>query len=233
MNVRDQNRYRMLTSVRSTLASHETDNTWTKIPALVTALEELDSVIAQIGEQLEATATPSGASASKATALQALVVSAHEIASALHACATAAGNDELAAEVDFSLSALFKGRETDLVARCSKILSLATEQLDNLDDYNVTQAKLTALGKKIEAFKKVQTRPRQGVAKKAAANKALPRLFLQARNILTRRVDRLMVQFKASAPEFFAEFETARKIVNQPGSQGTRATNATPSAKAA
>ena len=94
-------------------------------------------------------------------------------------------------------------------------------------------AKLTALGKKIEAFKKVQTRPRQGVAKKAAANKALPRLFLQARNILTRRVDRLMVQFKASAPEFFAEFETARKIVNQPGSQGTRATNATPSAKAA
>ena len=63
----------MLTSVRSTLASHETDNTWTKIPALVTALEELDSVIAQIGEQLEATATPSGASASKATALDTAV----------------------------------------------------------------------------------------------------------------------------------------------------------------
>jgi len=228
----------MLTSVRSTLASHETENTWTKIPALVTAVEELDTVITQISDQLEATATPSGASAGKATALEALVISTHEVASALHACATAAGNDELAAEVDFSLSALFKGREADLVARGSKILSLASEQLDNLGDYNVTQAKLTAMGKKIDAFKRVQAKPRQGVAKKAAANKALPRLFLQARNILTRRVDRLMVQFKASAPEFFAEYETARKIVNQSGGQGGRAaTNVVlvdgPNAKAA
>lgn len=177
VNVRDQNRYRMLTSVRSTLGEHETDNTWTKIPALVAAVEELETVIAQVSEQLEATATPSGASAGKATALETLVISTHEIASALHACATASGNEELAAEVDFSLTALAKGREADVVARCSKILSLATDNLDNLGDYNVTQAKLTALGKKIDAFKKAQTKPRQGVAKKAAANKALPRLF--------------------------------------------------------
>ena len=117
---------------------------------------------------------------------------------------------------------VFGTRETDVVARSSKILALATENVDELGDYNITQAKLTALGKKIEAFRKAQTRPRQDVAKKAAANKALPRLYRQARNILTRRMDRLMVQFKDSAPELFAEYQTARKIVNQPGGQASR-----------
>jgi O-antigen/teichoic acid export membrane protein len=67
-----------------------------------------------------------------------------------------------------------------------------------------------------------------GVAKKAAANKALPRLLNQGRNILTRRMDRLMVQFRVSAPELFAEYRAARKIVGQPGSQNGKATNIVP-----
>lgn len=78
---------------------------------------------------------------------------------------------------------------------------------------------MTALGKKITAFEKLASKPRQNVAKKAAANKALPRLMKQGRNILKRRIDRLMVQFETSAPEFYAEYRTARKIVNAPATQ--------------
>ena len=66
---------------------------------------------------------------------------------------------------------------------------------------------------------------RQGAAKKAAANGALPRLFQQGRNILTRRIDRLMVQFRTSAPEFYAEYKTPRKIVNFPNVPNGEKTN--------
>ena len=63
------------------------------------------------------------------------------------------------------------------------------------------------------------------MAKKVAANRALPRLFKQGRNILTRRLDRLMVQFRTSAPEFYAEYKAARKIVNPPTSQNGETNN--------
>ena len=48
------------------------------------------------------------------------------------------------------------------------------------------------------------------------------RLLEQGRNILTRRMDKLMVQFKESAPEFYSEYKTARKIVDQRATQNSR-----------
>lgn len=222
MQAKDQNRYRMFISVRGTLTEHETDNTWTGIPALVTAVDELDAVVSGIALQLETTTLPSGAAASKKTALESLVIYAHEIAAAIHAYATEGGDDELAAEVDFSPSDLAQGRPATIVARCTNIASLATENLALLADYKITQAKVTALTKKTAAFEKLASKPRQGVAKKAAANAALPRLLKQGRNILTRRVDKLMVQFRESAPEFYNEYKSARKIVGQHGAQNER-----------
>jgi hypothetical protein len=68
----------------------------------------------------------------------------------------------------------------------------------------------------------VASKPRQGVAKQAAANKAMARLLKQGRTILTRRIDRLMVQFRTTAPEFYAEYRTARKIVDAPATQGRK-----------
>ena len=219
MDNRNHSRYRMLTSVRGTLAGHEDKNTWTTVPAFVKAVDDLDGVIAGVGTHLQATSVSSGATAAKLTAQDNLAGAGHEIASAIHACATEAGDEELATEVDFSLSDLSKGHPASIIARCKRIGAIASEELAMLADYNITQANLTALKKKIEAFEKVCSKPRQNVAKKAAANKALPRLFKQARNILTRRMDRLMVPFRTSAPEFYAEYKTARKIVNPPTAQ--------------
>ena len=229
MQAKDQNQYRMFISVRGTLAGHESENTWTGIPALVTAVDDLDAVIAGVATQLEVTAMPNGAAASKKTALESLVAAAHEVAAAVHAYGTEAGNDELAAEVDFSPTDLAKGRPATIVARCTNIATRATENLVALADYKITQAKLTALTKKTAAYDGLVSKPRQGVAKKAAANAALPRLLKQGRSILTRRVDKLMVQFRESAPEFFAEYKTARKIVDQRATQSSRkASNVVP-----
>ena len=222
MNTKDSNKHRMWTSVRGTLASQEADATWTTIPKMVLAVEEFDLVIAGVAKQIEITILPAGAAASKKAAKAALVLSAHEVAAATHAYATETGNVELAAEVDFSSTELAKGRPASVVARANRIGALADENIVALAEYNITQEKLTVLTAKAEAFAAVSSKPRQGVAKKAAANKALPRLLKQGQNILARRVDRLMVQFKESAPEFYAEYKSARKIVDQPGTQPER-----------
>ena len=216
----------MWTGVRGTLASHETDNTWNTIPALVKAVGAFDVVITAVATQLDVLALPGGSAASKKTAKAALVLSAPEVAAATHAYATEVGNDELAAEVDFSTTGVAKGRPASVIARVNRIGARAAENLAALGEANITQKKLSALTKKTDAFAALSSKPRQGVAKKAAANKALPRLMKQGQIILSRRIDRLMVQFKENAPEFYAEYKTARKIVDQPGSLKVRkATN--------
>ena len=225
MNTKDTNRYRMITSVRATLADHEKNNSWTKIPALVQVVDELDTITAGIALHLGVTASPSGAAVSKKGALSALVGSAHEVAAAVHAWATAEEDENLAAEVDFSPTDLAKGRDAKIVARCKNIAAHASDNLDALADYNLTQAKVTALSKKIEAFDTLSTQPRQRVAKKAAANQALPRLLNQGRNLLTRRMDRLMVPFRTTEPELYAEYQTARKIVDSRATLGNRKAN--------
>lgn len=63
------------------------------------------------------------------------------------------------------------------------------------------------------------SKPRQGVAKQAAANKAVTRFLTKARQILSQRIDRLMVPFRTSAPEFYTEYKTARSIVDTRGTQ--------------
>jgi len=39
-------------------------------------------------------------------------------------------------------------------------------------------------------------------------------LFRKASSLLTRRLDRLMVRFKKSNPEFYGEYKAARVIVD-------------------
>lgn len=50
----------------------------------------------------------------------------------------------------------------------------------------------------------------------SAATKQLSELFPQLNELLRDRVDRLMVQYKESAPEFFKEYQSARVIVDPP-----------------
>jgi hypothetical protein len=48
-------------------------------------------------------------------------------------------------------------------------------------------------------------------------NKKAPVVRRQAMRLLRKRLDPLMVPFKASNPEFYAQYKAARRIVN-PGS---------------
>ena len=86
-----------------------------------------------------------------------------------------------------------------------------------LADYGVTAAKLLAFKKKIDGFEALQTKPRQNISNRSAATRRLPELLRQADEVLRRRLDPLVVQFKLSAPEFYEAYQTASSIVDIPG----------------
>ena len=207
----------MGTSVQQVLVKFEAvyDGTTaaTTLPALAAASEDLDELLDEIEAQSRKQQARSGVSLEKAAALQALGEAAFETASAVHACAVAGGNPELAGKVDFGRTELSRGADKTILNRAEDIHESATAVLDSLADYGVTQARLNALDKKIEAFRKAHPTPRLRVNASSAATKQLSKLFPQLAALLRNRVDRLLVQFKESAPEFFNEYRSARVTV--------------------
>ena len=230
MNATQSNKYNAYLVVMATINGTEV---WQSLPAFAAGAEELEEHIASL-ESLAVTQTSqSGAGAEKAQTFQVLVDAAYEVAAATRACAVASSNRELARRVDFSRSDVGKGRDTQVVSRCQDILAAATDSLGSLADYGVTQAKLTALKKKIDGFQAVQAKPRQGRATSSSATKELAKLFKQVDELLNERLDALVVQFKESQPAFFNAYTTAREVVNAPGGRASRDAVVTPISKAA
>lgn len=130
------------------------------------------------------------------------------------AFADKSGNPTLAARVRFSRSAVSTGSSNAVVARVQDFIDAATENLDSLGDHGVTTEKLKALKQALKAFDAVRALPRNAIGAGAAATKALERLFPQADRLLENQVDRLVWQFRASTPEFYDKYQTARSIVS-------------------
>ena len=74
--------------------------------------------------------------------------------------------------------------------------------------------------------------PRQAAASRKAATRRIPVVLRQAARLLRKRLDPLMVPFKASEPEFYAQYKAARRIV-QPGTAESADNTKAKKAKAA
>lgn len=230
MNSTQSNKLNSHLAVQAVLNGTEV---WQTLPAFAAGVEELEEHIASIQALAQTQTSQSGAAAEKAQAFQVLVDAAFETAAATRACAAASSNRDLARRVDYSRSNVGKGRDTEVVARCQDILAAATENLASLADYGITQAKLTALKKKIEGFQALQPKPRQGRAHSSSATKEIAKLFKQVDELLNDRLDGLAFQFKDTQAAFYNAYTTARSIVTASGGRSAKSTTVTPIAKAA
>lgn len=212
MKKTQSNKLRAYQTVEVTLETNQA--VWQNLPAFVAAVEEFTAIIPEIQALAQTQASREGAANEKSYALASLGDTAFEVGAAVHAYAVTQQDYALEGRVDFSRSTIVYGRESSVVARVRDIHAAATAQLANLADYGITAAKLTAFKKKIDAFEDMQPKPRQQIATGSAATTNLQGQFRAADTILTKRLDNLVFQFKASAPDFFNAYQTARAVVD-------------------
>jgi hypothetical protein len=91
---------------------------------------------------------------------------------------------------------------------------VAVDVVDSLADHGVTPAKVTTLKNALKTYDSLRTLPRDARSARSVATKQLKALFPKVDRLLARRIDRQMVQFKASDPEFYAKYRSARVIVD-------------------
>jgi len=197
------------------------------------AADELTDLVAQITETAQAQeSAKTPASGDRNEALRLLGDCVFELASSLHAYCAANELNDLAICTDLSRTDVTRGTATAVLNRCKDIQKWVTDNLDSLADYKVTQADVTTLKNRIKAFEAVQTKPRTTKANGKAATRRLEAQFTKLDGLLTRRLDKLAVKFKESAPEFYEAYRASRSIV-QPSSRAAKDANVVPVAKAA
>lgn len=202
---------------------HETNAPlWAGIVGIEESVELLEETIATILARSQKQSARTGFTAQKQAAFTNLINAGFTVCSGLKALASATGNAQLLAQADFSYSALSTGREGAVVNRCQSVHALGQTHAAALAaKYHVVAADRTALNNALGAFAEVQTKPRQGQAASASATSDLVTLFEELDKVLNARLDPLLAKFRFTQPTFFAEYETARAIVDSAASRGT------------
>ena len=186
------------------------------LPALQEAIDELAELITEINLNVKIKGSPSGAAEAKQAALKELGDLAYEVAGGVFALADKGQDFVLAARVKFSRSSVTAGSANAVVARCQDIVDAVTENLDALSDHGVTAEKLKALKAKLKTYDALRVLPRNAIGAAAAATTALERLFPQADRVLNHQIEKLIWQFRATEPELYDRYQTARSIAGAP-----------------
>ena len=233
MDTKSTNFLSMLQTTQSCLETNS--NFFKDIPGIVKAAKDLDSIIADVLTAQRQQASRDGLADAKAVVRQDLAEAAHEIVALTHACAVEIGQEAVAKRTDLSLSAVQAGTEAQFIDRCKGILAAAAELTDESDDFGVTTAKLKNVKDLLAEFETLKPQPRAGAAIGRSATRRIETLLGRASNLLRSRLDRLMVQFKKSQPDFYESYLAGRRIVRQSATRESKAavTVITPVDKAA
>ena len=135
-------------------------------------------------------------------------------ASAIYVYALDNSNFELAEKVSITPSYLEHLPQPSLQAKCTLVLNIAKEIIENLPDYGVTKKDVTTLEKEVNDYIELAAGPRTNIVTRAQATERLQELMKTQMDLLNQKIDKMMVMFKTTQPVFYNEYKSARIIVN-------------------
>ena len=154
------------------------------------------------------------------------------IAGQICSMATKAGDTVTAGQTEFTPSQLDKMSADDLERVGKRVSGLVTANLAALADFNITQTDGQGLDGMTAQFDKVKTGPRTAIAKRAGQTRTLPPAVKSVVSLLRNHLDKEMLMFKKSNPEFYAGYLSARVVIDRHGKGSTTPTPApAPAAK--
>jgi len=159
-----------------------------------------------------------GITTDKAEKRAAMTDKALFIENRLQSYANVTNNPKLLETVKYSASDLKKARDTDVVGICNTILAKAKANAAAIATYGVTAEMIVDLQAAITAYSETLARPKVAKSQTKTATENLTRLFKEADELLTKRMDLDIELFKSPMPEFYSQYKTARIIIATGGS---------------
>jgi len=193
------------------------------IPAFASSYAEAQTHVSNIQLLWQQQAQDThGVAEDKRQSRLAMCQTALPLAGAVHAYAIKTRNNELAGRMNYSLSGLMTGRDTESARRCQDIYDAANANLPTLGDYGLTDAKLNLLQAAIAAYNLLITKPREVRAKGKTTTGNIQAEF----NLLNESLvvmDDLVPQFAGAHPKFVEDYKNARTVVDRSASHASPA----------
>lgn len=224
MKVQLTNRVTMFKTVSTYMADHTA--VWNTMTPLQTAMTEFDAKVAEIDAAAQKHETPTGATADKADARDALEDVTFLMCEALGVLAHSTGDNDLAALTAVTRTALDRMDEAELSNRAASVLAQGNAHKTELATLQVTQANIDELTSALTEFNDAKTGPRTATAERAALTQSLPNLVREANEILRNKIDRMVNLFSRTNRDFVSGYESARVIVDRAATHKAKAAQA-------
>lgn len=213
MNTKQTNYYRMDIAVQSLL--DQNPEKWNGLPVLVQIKNNFDELILRINAQNEKAGTISTAITKNKTLLRdQLVRKCLIISGAMHAYAAMNGNQGLIDQNSLTKSELENSRETELENKVQPVIDGARTNMEALAEYGINEELVNELETTVDEFTNLIGKPRIIRNQKYAAINQIDELSNEALNLLNNKLDKLMIRFQFTDPEFYDNYKRARTIVD-------------------
>jgi hypothetical protein len=186
-----------------------------KLPALAKAILNLQGNISEIERlQMQQSSDLTGATKDKDKLHDQLSETALSIAGAIFAHATDIGNIGLKTKVDFTASDFDNCSQSDFISHCSNVLTEARSLDGQLLEHGIVSERVAEFSDLIEQFKTIVTKPRELVVNRTTITDDIAQVFKNTDALLKEKLDKLMLQYKQSNPDFFQSYQNARSIID-------------------
>jgi RNA-binding protein YhbY len=134
-------------------------------------------------------------------------------ANALYVIGFTSDNKELITLQDTNYYSFYRTSHNAALALVKQILDLAKQYAKQLGEYGIKEDKLKEIDKAINAFQTIIAKPMDTIGERKQKTTNLAQLFAALDSTFYDRLDKLMVLFKQTAPDFYGEYRTARNII--------------------
>lgn len=156
----------------------------------------------------------SGIAVDKSVAKKNLCQLATDISAIVFAYASSINNNTLKNGVNFAYSDLLRLKDDQLPLTCQNIHGLATVNATALTPFGITTAMLTTFQTSITDYSTAVPKPKTAKSVKATFTKNIGILIKDIDAILKDQLDKLVVAFKPTKPDFVNSFKNARVIID-------------------
>ena len=188
-------------------------------PAFVTAYKNYVTNITKIiSEATNDSVVTTGVAIDKSVARKNLCQTATDVAALVFAFATTTQNNTLRESINYSYTDLLRINDEFLVPTTTTIFNAANDNFTDVESFGVSRTVLDKLQKNIDDYNSSVTKPRKAISIKATHTRNLVQLEKQTDSILKNQLDKLVISFKADAPDFVSDYKNGRIIVDAPTS---------------
>lgn len=195
---------------------------WSTMTPFSKAFHNLNNIKDDIvGKCIAASLTSMGLSMDKKLRETTMISNALKVGSAVYEFADDADDNELKQKVDFKRWQLIKMSDLEKETVCREIYITASACIADMGtDYIFDQADLVDFDKSINDYALYITKPRQAIVSSSSAKTEVREMIKQGYLIMSK-LDRLMVHFETTQPQFHETYFKSRNIILKGSSSKT------------